>query len=208
MLWGVLMKQIDWSLFQPTVRVLAIEETPLDWIWNNFKVILIDVDNTLVKHNSNIINSNKIRWIRALRERNNFDHTATKIALMTNNYNGTHIEMVADDIDADSVVKGRWPVFYKCWNPWVIADTLFRKPIRQTIEHFGVKPSEIAVFNDSYIIACAANMENVGASILVEPICRQSEKTSTLIQLGRLVEQKIIIPKLQELQVNQKQPGD
>lgn len=187
------MRKLDWQLFKPSFQVFKLEETPMDWILGRFKVILIDVDNTLVKHNSDNLTVSKLRWINVVRKH------SIKVALMTNNYNGTHIDLVADEIDADFVVHGRWPTFYKCYNPWIVADTLFCKPIRQTIQHFSIKPSELIVFNDSYIIACAANMEQVGASVLVEPICRKSEKSSTLIRVGRFLEKNFIIPELKKL---------
>lgn len=180
----------DWSLFSPTLTLDKLEDLQPLVVAGFCRVILIDIDDTIVPLNTEDVSQPKIKWFDDLHA------LGINIAVTTNNRDGKHIYRVADRIKADFFVIGCLPPWYKLWNPRMLRNDLFVEPIRRTLEYFQIDPQKMIVCNDSHFVIHTANQLGCRASVLVKPI-NPRRNSSTFIRLGRLAEKHIIEPRLQ-----------
>jgi len=155
-------------------RITAVNPTLLRDL--GISGLLIDLDDTLVRHNSPIVDEDITSWFRTVR-------SDFPCRLMTNNYNGRHIDAVLQtlDIPADQIFMGT-----------KLRPRPFLYSLKKAIASLGLPPAEIAVIGDS-IVTDIWPANRLGCfSIYVYPIDSEIERRCPMIRWDRWFEQHIL----------------
>ena len=137
---------------------------------------MIDIDNTIVAHNSVRIFKEDHLWILKIKE------LGIPITLITYNFEGKAVDYIAKDLDCP-VIKVSFPYIH-------------HNTVRQAAKIMGILPEEVVGINDFRIALTVLRLFGCRKTILVSPISLESEKESKMLCFLRLIENKIIVPLL------------
>ncbi len=144
------------NYLKPSAYVPSVHEIDLDSLKEQgIKLIICDLDNTLVPHFTKFPNTNVRRFVEKVKEK------GFEFVLVSNNTN-KRVSFFAEKLELDKYISN--------------AKKPFPHAIRKTINEIGVKPQETVIIGDMLITdTLAANFVHT-ESILVQPLM-DPEKT-------------------------------
>lgn len=152
------------KLFKPQSRYSNISDINPDQ-FINYKIILIDVDNTLVEPETTITTTKIIQWVKNVNQKN--------ICLLISN---------------SPTIKNRANKLVQLFNCKILLD-FQKKPnpkiIQKICQNYNIKPKEIAIIGDRILVDILLANLGQAHSIYVNPIC---QKENTWIKLIRPIE--------------------
>jgi HAD superfamily phosphatase (TIGR01668 family) len=137
------------NLFVPDYMFSDIYKITPEFIKSlGVSTVVLDIDNTLVTYAVAEPTPEVIAWVRGMQE------SGLSLCIASNNH-GTRVEKLNEKLG----------LFYMCSSA-----KPSRKAVRKACEHFGTKPSEVAVIGDQIFtdVLCASRAGAV--AILVTPI--------------------------------------
>lgn len=167
------------KIFLPHRHLCKLSDLDVDSLLaDGYRGFMIDMDNTMVIHNSPYIPDENRKWVDQCK------HSGTPIVLITYNCRGRFIEEIAQTLDCP-LIKVRFPY-------------LHHNTVVRAAKIMGIKPNEIIGVNDFRIALAALHLFGCTQTILVNPICRDSEKSSPVVKCLRWIENRIIVPTIKK----------
>ncbi len=153
--------------FKPTMYMKDIYSVDFDKIYQmGYRVLFIDLDNTLVAHDEKKPNERVYELISSLKKRGFF------VVILSNNKK-KRVETFVEDLDVISLYSARKPMGFK---------------YKRIIEEYDLRKSEILCIGDQIMTdVYGANKLNL-SNMLVDPL---AQKDIVFTKINRLIEKRV-----------------
>lgn len=155
------------SLFKPTYHARKVTEISGEFLTkNNFRGIILDIDDTLVPHRHPDPDKNVFEWIDELKK------FGIKIILVSNNFKD-RVNKFAEKLNLPYISMGLKPLPFG---------------IKRAVKKLGMKLDEILIIGDQiFTDISGANILKI-KSVLVDPV---SPSKTVLLKIKRFLERPI-----------------
>jgi HAD superfamily phosphatase (TIGR01668 family) len=163
------------KIFTPHLQCARLSDLdPDSLLARGYKGFMTDIDNTITAHDSLRIPDENHKWIARCKD------AGIPIVLITYNFEGRFIKTIAKILDCP-LIKVRFPYIH-------------RNTVKCAADIMGIEPHEVVGVNDFRIALTVLRLFGCQQTVLVDPICMESERPSTILRHLRWIENRIIVP--------------